>query len=175
MIHTDEHSASKISTQDDFDMRPGPRSQRADAHASDDLSPWQKGLPRHIEGGFTAVAEELDRRSRDWSLMVRLLSQQRLQLETAEDERHRLYLELEAVLPEVRSTATELADRVAMTKSGDVSGNLSALFTENLRELDKLENIAQALTANLLWIRSSWEQYARSVIGAEKMRTDPKG
>lgn len=131
-------------------------------------------LPRHVAGGFTGVAEELDRRSRDWSMMVRLLEQQRLQLETSENERERLNAELELVLPDVRASTRALTKTVARTKTGDVSGNLSALFVENLHNLDRLENLARALTANLLWTRSSWEQYARSVIGAEKMRSELK-
>jgi hypothetical protein len=104
--------------------------------------------------------------------MVRLLDQQRMQLEASEEERRRLYAELESVLPTVQTSATNLTETVDRTKAGDVSANLSALFVENLAALDRLENVAKALTANLLWTRSSWEQYARSVIGAEKMRSD---
>lgn len=131
-------------------------------------------LPRKISGGFSGVADELDRRSRDWGMMVRLLEQQRLHLETSEKERDRLYADLESILPGVRASGKSLEKAVGTTKSGDVSGNLSALFVDNLRALDQLENVAKALTANLLWTRSSWEQYARSVIGAEKMRSEIK-
>ena len=132
------------------------------------------GLPRHISGGFRGVAEDLDRRGRDWAMMVRLLEQQRLHLETAEAERVRLYQSLEAILPAVRASGQVLEETIENTKSGDVSANLSALFVENLRTLDELENVSKALTANLLWTRSSWEQYARSVIGAQKMREELK-
>ncbi|WP_375461885.1 hypothetical protein [uncultured Enterovirga sp.] len=133
------------------------------------------GLPRQISGGFAAVAEDLERRGRDWTMMVRLLEQQRLHLETAERERTRLYETLESILPEVRRTGETLETSIETTKSGDVSANLSALFVENLRALDELENTAKALTANLLWTRSSWEQYARSVIGGQKMREELNG
>lgn len=129
-------------------------------------------LPLHIAGGFTGVADDLDRRSRDWTMMVRLLEQQRLHLETAEMERDRLYKSFEVIIPEVRESGALLETLMSRTKSGDVSGNLSAQFADNLRALDKLENLSRALTANLLWTRSSWEQYARSVIGAQKMRED---
>ena len=132
----------------------------------------ESGIPRRIDGGFHGVAEELERRSRDWTMMVRLLEQQRLHLETSENERTRLYAQLHAILPVVDETAGSLETAVETTKSGDVSSNLSALFAENLRALDQLENAAKALTANLLWTRSSWEQYARSVIVAQKMRED---
>lgn len=132
------------------------------------------GLTREISGGFVAVAEDLDRRGRDWAMMVRLLEQQRLHLETSERERARLYEKLENILPEVRRTAEVLEATIETTKSGDVSGNLSALFVENLGSLDQLQNTANALTANLLWTRSSWEQYARSLIGAQLMREQLK-
>lgn len=145
-----------------------------DSAAQDDVQLAPNGLPRHVEGGFAGVAMDLDRRSRDWSMMHRLLEQQRLQLETSENERERLYAELELLLPEVQTTALALTRTIARTRSGDVSTNLSALFVDNLHALDKLENVSKALTANLLWTRSSWEQYARSVIGAEKMRSELK-
>lgn len=145
-----------------------------DAATASDVQWAPNGLPRHVEGGFAGVAMDLDRRSRDWSMMHRLLEQQRLQLETSENERERLYAELELLLPEVQTTALALTRTIARTRSGDVSANLSALFVDNLHALDKLENVSKALTANLLWTRSSWEQYARSVIGAEKMRSDVK-
>jgi hypothetical protein len=132
------------------------------------------GLPRHIPGGFSSVAADLDRRGRDWTMMVRLLEQQRLQLETAEQERTRLYAALEAVLPGAVGTGRTVDQAIEKTKNGDVSSNLSSLFSDNLRELDELENVAKALTANLLWTRSSWEQYARSVLGAQKMREELK-
>lgn len=127
-------------------------------------------LPRQIPGGFLGVAADLDRHSRDWMMMVRLLEQQRLLLETAEQERGRLYAKLELAVPDVLATGRALEETIETTKGGDVSANLSALFQSNLRALDDLENTAKALTANLLWMRSSWEQYARSVIGAQKLR-----
>ena len=108
-------------------------------------------------------------------MMVRLLEQQRLHLETAERERSRLYTELRTALPDVESSLDTLERTVARTKSGDITGNVSATFVKNLEALDRLENVAKALTANLLWTRSSWEQYARSVIGAEALRSGSNG
>jgi hypothetical protein len=127
-------------------------------------------LPMTIEGGFAGVAADLDRRGRDWTTMVRLLEQQRLQLESAENERTRLYAALQAAMPRALESRDSLNGALEATKQGDISSNLSTRFAANLTELDELENIAKALTANLLWTRSSWEQYARSVLGAQKMR-----
>lgn len=131
-------------------------------------------LPRRIAGGFRAVGDELDRRSRDWKNMVRLLEQQRPQLESAEAERDRLYEILARVGPEVQESGRTLKAMLDTTKSGDVSGDLTAQFTKSLNALEELENVAGALTANLLWIRSAWEQYARSIIRAQKMREELK-
>lgn len=132
-------------------------------------------LPSHIDGGFNGVAADLDRRSRDSASMVRLLEQQRVHLEAAELERDRLYLALGRLTPEVNESGRSLKTMIETAKSGDVSGDLSAEFSRNLRALDELENIAQALSANLLWTRSGWEQYARSVIGAQMMREGRSG
>lgn len=145
---------------------PKPAARRADA------APPSIGtaLPRHIVGGFAKIADDLDQRSRDSGLMVRLLEQLRLQLDVSEQETARLHAQLDAAIPPVKTTSKALQERVASTKQGNVSANLSALFGENLRALDELENTTKALTANLLWVRSNWEQYARTVIAAEKMR-----
>ena len=48
--------------------------------------------------------------------------------------------------------------------------NLGSQFAKNLKALDELENIASGLSANLLRLRSTWEQYARSIMRAYKMR-----
>jgi len=56
------------------------------------------------------------------------------------------------------------------TKAGDVAGNLSAQFTRSLTALDELESVSEALTTNMLGIRAAWEQYARTMIRAQKMR-----
>lgn len=148
-----------------MDIRPSRRSDR-------DASVSFASLPRHISGGFKQVADDLDQRSRDAALMVRLLEQLRLQLESSEMEGARLYAQLDGTLPSVQKTSKALQERIVATKLGDVSANLSALFSDNLKVLDELENISKALTANLLWTRSNWEQYARGVISAEKMRQE---
>lgn len=162
------------STRENLAVPQGDFAERVSAPSSDRLNPASTTIPRHIAGGFAAVADELDRRSRDWTMMVRLLDQQRLHLQTSETERDRLHIELEGMLPNMREAARALQSAIDATKSGDISANLSSLFAENLRSLDALENVARALTANLLWTRSSWEQYARSVIGAQKMREEIK-
>ena len=132
-------------------------------------------LPRHVPGGFEGITEDLDRQSRDWTMLVRLIEQQRMQLEMTEQERLRLFDLLEAALPKLRETGRALDGAVERTKQGDVTSNLSARFAEHLRDLDDLDNVGRALSANLLRLRSNWEQYARSVLSAQKMREKIRG
>lgn len=130
--------------------------------------------PRIIAGGFRQVGEDLERRSREWVHMVRLLEQHRLHLDSAEGERDRLTAKLDALMPEVQDSGRSLKGMLDSAKSGDISGDLAAEFDRSMRALDELEQTATALSANFLWCRSAWEQYARSVIRAQQMREDRK-
>lgn len=127
-------------------------------------------LPKRIDGGFRAVGDDLERRSREWTHMVRLLDQHRLHLESAEGERDQLQDKLKAILPEVQESSRALKAMLDRSKSGDISGDLAAQFDRNMRALDALEKTATALNNNFLWCRSAWEQYARSVLRAQQMR-----
>jgi hypothetical protein len=135
-----------------------------------EISEEAKRLPKRINGGFQGVAEDLGRHSREATNMLRVLEQQRVQLESAEAERDRLFESLRRILPEVEDTSRGLRSGIETAKSGDISGDLAAQFANNLRALDELEQTAVALTANFLWVRSAWEQYARSVLRAQRMR-----
>ncbi|MEC5289303.1 hypothetical protein VSX64_04065 [Aurantimonas sp. C2-6-R+9] len=131
-------------------------------------------LPRRIAGGFQGVGDDLDRRARDWRNTVRLLEQQRPQLESAETEHARLHEALARIVPEVQENGRALKALLDTTKTGDISGDLATQFNKNLNSLDELESVAEALTANLVWVRSTWEQYARTIIKAQRMREDLK-
>ncbi|WP_206452823.1 hypothetical protein [Aurantimonas marina] len=131
-------------------------------------------LPRRIAGGFQGVGDDLDRRARDWRNTVRLLEQQRPQLESAEAEHARLHEALARIVPEVQENGRALKALLDTTKTGDISGDLATQFNKNLNSLDELESVAEALTANLVWVRSTWEQYARTIIKAQKMREEMK-
>ena len=106
--------------------------------------------------------------------MVRLLQQQGPQFEASEAERERLQEQLARVVTEVNDSGRSLKTLLAATKNGDASGNLSAGFAKSVAALDELETIAEALSTNLAAVRSNWEQYARTVIRAQKMRDDLK-
>ncbi|MEF2074115.1 hypothetical protein [Consotaella aegiceratis] len=131
-------------------------------------------LPRQIPGGFGTLGDDLDRRARDWRNMVRVLEQQRPQLELAESEHERLYEALARVVPEVQETGRQLRTMIENATNGEMTGDLAGQFNKSLGALDKLESVAETLTSNLLFIRSTWEQYARSALQAQKMREELK-
>lgn len=129
-------------------------------------------LPRRIAGGFSGVAEDLERRSRDWRNTYRLMEQQRPHLEAAEADRDRLHDALDHALNEVKDSNRVFKEAIERTKDGDVSADLAPQFARCLTALDELESVSEALTVNMLHIRTCWEQYARTVIRAQRMRED---
>lgn len=131
-------------------------------------------LPRRIPGGFDGLTADLDRRARDWRAIVRLMEQQRPQLEMAQAERDRLGETLARVANEVQETGRNLATMLATIRSGDVSGDLAAQFSRNVDALERLEDVTECMIANFILLRSSWEQYARSVIQAQGLRDELK-
>ena len=129
-------------------------------------------LPTLLPGGFRGLGDDLERRSREWANMVRLLEQQRLHLESAEQEREALYDKLSRLVPEVQESGRLLKGAVEACKAGEMSGDLSAQFTRNARALDELERASVTLNVNALWCRSAWEQYARTVVKAQRLRAE---
>lgn len=130
------------------------------------------GLPVRIAGGFDGVTDELDRRARDWRNQVYLLEQQRPQLEAAEAAYAGALDGLAAVAPAIQERGRALLQNLQTAKGGDISGHLGSEFSKNAEVLEELERAAEALTANLLWVRSTWETYAKSVLRGQKMREE---
>lgn len=130
------------------------------------------GLPVRIAGGFDGVTDELDRRARDWRNQVYLLEQQRPQLEAAETAYAGALDKLASVAPTIQERGRALLQSLQAAKGGDISGHLGHEFAKNTEALEELERAAEALTANLLWVRSTWEPYARSVLRGQKMREE---
>ncbi|MCQ8781628.1 hypothetical protein [Mangrovibrevibacter kandeliae] len=129
-------------------------------------------LPQRIPGGFRSVKDDLDRRARDWKNMVRLLEQLRPQLEIAESERDKLYSKLGRVVAQAEESGKVLRSALESTKAGEAPGDISNLFAKNLAGLEELENVAENLTSNVLWVRATWEQYAQTVLEAQKLRDE---
>lgn len=153
----------------------GTASRTAAMPLADDPFEQVSRLPRHIAGGFVGVGHDLDRRAREWRNTVRLLEQQRPQLEAAEAERDRLYEAFRSVTAEVQKSGDAFKSMLDATKAGNVAGNLAGQFTSNLKALDELESVSEALTTNMLGIRAAWEQYARTMIQAQQMRAELNG
>lgn len=124
------------------------------------------------EGGFAAVRGDLERRSREWSSMVRLLDQHSQHFEAAERERDSTYEELASAMPIVQESARELKAAIAACRAGELGADLAALFAKNGAALEQLEKVATALNAHFLWCRSAWEQYARTMVAAQRLRAD---
>jgi chromosome segregation ATPase len=139
--------------------------------AEDEVARW----PRRINGGFQGLRDDLDQHSRSWRNAARLLEQLRPQMEAAEAERDRLQAALDRIVPEVDESHKSLSSIIERAKAGDISGDLGARFTRSLTKLDELESIAEALTANHLALRSIWEQYARTVLQAQRLRETFRG
>jgi chemotaxis regulatin CheY-phosphate phosphatase CheZ len=59
---------------------------------------------------------------------------------------------------------------IETAKGGDISEDLAGQFGRNLKALEELESVAELLSNSMLHLRSSWEQYARSIVKAQKMR-----
>jgi chromosome segregation ATPase len=132
-------------------------------------------LPRRIDGGFQGVSEDLDRHSRSWRNAARLLEQLRPQMQAVKAERDRLQAALAKIIPEVDDSHKNLSSLIEKAKAGDISADLSARFSRSLTKLDELESVAEALTANHLALRSVWEQYARTVLQAQRLRETFRG
>ena len=131
-------------------------------------------LPRRIDGGFAGLGHDLDQQGRECRNAVRLMEQLRPQLEAAETERVRLHQSLTRILPEVDENGRGLSAMIETARKGDVTGDLAAKFSKNAAKLDELESLAEALNANLMAVRSAWEQYARAAIQAQRLRDTHK-
>ena len=119
---------------------------------------------------YASVGEELERRSREWTAMVRLLEQNRHALDCAEMERDGAYDELSRIVPIVQETAKELTAAMDASRGGQPAPDLPELFSRNSDALDQLEKVAVALSGHFLRCRTAWEQYARSVENAQRLR-----
>jgi hypothetical protein len=127
---------------------------------------------KNSAAGFQAVSEELERRSREWTKMVRLLDLNRQNLDAAEAERDAAYSELAIIVPIVEQTARELKEAMEAGRAGEQSPDLATLFSTNGEALDRLERVSVALTGHFLRCRSAWEQYVRSVYSAQQLRAE---
>src|SRR3954470_12677793 len=148
------------------------RGGRSEASRRSDIFERSPGAPRPalptVE--YARGSHELERRSREWTAMVRLLEQNRHTLDCAEMERDAAYDELARIVPIVQETAKDLTAAMDASRSGRPSPDLPELFAKNSESLDQLEKVSVALSGHFLRCRAAWEQYARSVENAQRLR-----
>ena len=123
--------------------------------------------------GHADLTSDLDRRSREWASMARVLEQHRQHLEVAEREQEACYGKLARVMPVVQETAKALKNAIDERKRGQGTGDIDGLFSLSSRALDELEKAAATLATNLIWCRTAWDEYARSMEAAQRLRGDP--
>lgn len=155
-----------------------PSAESAAADGDGELGLDARSFERSDEGefddefdAFAAIGEELERRSRQSATMARVLEQHRQQLQTAEKERDEAYDKLSRVVPVVHETAQALREAMDARKIDEDPARMHRLFMLNGRALDELEKVAVTLFADFLWVKSAWEQYARSAEDARKLRS----
>jgi len=125
-----------------------------------------------VEGGFAAVRDDLDRSMQAGASMVRQIAQHRHLLETAEKERDAAYAELARIVPLVQETARELKTAMDRSKAGELGADLAGVFGKNAAALEDLEKTVVTLGGVVQWTRSAWDQYARTIVGAQRLRSE---
>lgn len=118
-------------------------------------------------GSFAWTIRELRWRSRDGLMLASLLDQQRAHLDCVEAERGRLYVRLDDVVPEIASIQVGLSKLLG---NGENNAATSARdqFGQYLSALAKLEAVAYAISANLLRLRSVWQQHTATAADAAR-------
>ena len=128
---------------------------------------------REVPKNFESVAELhsfLEHRSRQWSMTIRLMEQQRQYLRSVEVQREDNYKKLAEIMDMVVETARTV--KSATDREGRTPVDLEAIFEKNRRALDQLENVSVALSTNFLCWRSAWEQYVSTCEKAKGLRAE---
>jgi hypothetical protein len=120
---------------------------------------------------FFDLRHVLEQRSREWTTMVRQLEQHRQHLSALEQEQSATYEQLERIVPVVQGTYRTLKASIEAKKSGEPAAEIDEVAAVNARALEELEKLAGALSTQAVWFRSAWEQYARTVDNAQRLRT----
>jgi hypothetical protein len=168
------------------DIVPG-RARNADASAGMATRPTAKNGDKsasaivsespaaRIEGGFAAVRDDLDRSMQAGASVVRQIVQHRHHLEIAEKERDAAYADLARIVPLVQETARELKTAMDRCKAGELGADLTGVFGKNAAALEDLEKTVVTLNGIVQWTRSAWDQYARTVVSAQRLRGELRG
>ena len=139
-------------------------------------APRRPGTPETADKrnlSFESVAELhsfLEHRSRQWSMTIRLLEQQRQYLRSIEVQRDDSYRRLAEIMHMVDETFRNL--KSATDKEEKAPADLDNLLEKNRKALEQLENIAAALSTNFVCWRSAWGMYAETCQKAKGLRAE---
>lgn len=131
----------------------------------------QGGDKRNLS--FESVAELhsfLEHRSRQWSMTIRLLEQQRQYLRSIEVQRDDSYRRLAEIMHMVEETFRNL--KTATDKDEKTPADLESLLEKNRKALEQLENVAAGLSTNFVCWRSAWSMYSETCQKAKGLRAE---
>ena len=128
-----------------------------------------------LKTALMAIRDDLERRSREWMTVARLVEQSRQHLAAAESDRDATYKQLVEIVPLVEETARDLKAATDSYQEGETPRDLKALFERNGQALDQLEKLAGALRTQLVWSRSAWEQYFQNMENEQRLRAEMLG
>lgn len=135
------------------------------------IVPAQSEPARRPEGA-SEMHSFLEHRSRQWSAMLRLQEQQRLQVTALESERDAEYKRLEAAVESVQKALRGLRAATEANKDNRNASELDQAIEVNRNALDELETVAANLNTNFLAWRSAYQQYAQSLDASRRIRAD---
>jgi chromosome segregation ATPase len=138
------------------------------------IVPAQSEPARRADGpqGVSEMHTFLEHRSRQWSAMLRLQEQQRLQLQALEAERDAEYKRLEAAVDAVQKALRGVRATTDMTRDTRNAGEAEKAIELNRTALDQLETVAANLNTNFLAWRAAWQQHAQSLDASKRIRAD---
>jgi chromosome segregation ATPase len=114
----------------------------------------------------------LEQRSRQWSSVLRLLEQQRVQIQTVEAERDVEYQKLSAAVEQAEQALRAVKAATDLTKDARPASEIDKIIEHNRATLDQLETAAANLSTKFLAWRSAWSQYAQTYDTSKRMRAD---
>jgi hypothetical protein len=127
--------------------------------------------PRRVDG-VGDMHTFLEHRSRQWSAMLRLQEQQRIQVAALEAEREAEYKRLDAAVDAVQKALRAVRAATDPAKDARNSGEVEKAIEVNRSALDQLETVAANLNTNFLAWRSAWQQHAQSLDASRRIRAD---
>jgi hypothetical protein len=135
------------------------------------IVPAQSEPSRRSEG-VSDMHTFLEHRSRQWSAMLRLQEQQRVQVAALETERDAEYKRLEAAVDAVQKALRALRAATDSSKESRNAGEAEKAIEVNRSALDQLETVAANLNTNFLAWRAAWQQHAQSLDASRRIRAD---